>query len=97
MLRCVFWNAPTVYYNIAGNNNATRSKRKKLSMGTRARDSNDVRQQPPRRTRRVREIAKKNSDAKYEYYSCLYNNWIILCILKKFIDINIGGKYTCNK
>jgi len=35
MLRCVFWNAPTVYYN-----NVTRSEGKKIVyIGTRARDS----------------------------------------------------------
>jgi len=57
MLRCVFWNAPTVYYNTIIMLGVRREK--KLSIGTRAKDSNDVRQQPPRRTRRAREIVKK--------------------------------------
>lgn len=39
MLRCVFWNAPTIYYNII----MQRVRReKKLFKGTRARDSNNV-------------------------------------------------------
>lgn len=38
MLRCVFWNAPTVYYNIIMQ---CVLRHKKLSIGTRARDLSD--------------------------------------------------------